>query len=297
MTYLEKRFRRASLLGLALLAASGFAQTADLQHLRDQYLNKPLILRGFYSGDSLRYDSAGSPVGDTTAGDWTTDGIVQLSNISVTERHLSVTGVRLIVISYDNVFQFFARNKLGRGHKPPALSIEEELKTDGTLAENVEAALSKLFLTAQDSFRDLVPDYWKYCVQDALSDSDENCHFAKEFMAIPGFALGKRLALKDEILKYIPDPVGPPITPPNILAHEEARLSEEARKARYKGVVVFSLVLDSTGQARGIRILSPIGFGLDQRAFHALEGWRFKPAEKNGKPVAIPMQVQVDCIQ
>jgi TonB family protein len=288
---------------LAFLCAAFFSvpaicqTTGDLQHLRDQYLNRPLVLRGFYAGEALRYDSSGSPVGDTTVGDWTTDGIVELNDILVAGRSLTATGVRRIVISYENVFQFFTETKLGRGEKSPSLRIEVELNPNGTIAESADVALSKIFLGPRDSFRDSVPGYWEYCVKDALSDGDQNCHFKPEFMAIPGFALGERLELRDEIRKYISEPVGPPLTPPRILAHQQARLSDEARKANYRGVVDFSLILDSTGQAKNIRIVSPIGFGLDQRAFHALEGWKFSPAEKDGKPVAIPMQVEVDCIQ
>lgn len=280
---------------MALFAVGAFAQTADLQHLRDQYLNKPLVVRGFYSGDSLHYDSSGSPSGEASIGDWTTDGFVQLNDISVTERHLTATGVRLIVISSDNVFQFFSHHKLGRDHKPPSLTIEVEVSADRTLDESAAAAFSKVFLTAQDRFRDLVPDHWKYCIQDALSDSDEHCHFAKEFMTVPGFVLGERYGLWDGLPRNPPAIPGSRFTFPRPLSLDRACLTDSARQAKYRGVVDFQVVIDSEGQPSKARIFSPIGFGLDARAAHALEASKWKPAEIDGKPITMVLTTQMDC--
>ena len=45
---------------------------------------------------------------------------------------------------------------------------------------------------------------------------------------------------------------------------------------------------------RNITLVSPLGFGLDERAHDNIEKWRFKPAEKNGSPVAVTANVQVN---
>jgi len=282
----------------SFLAVPAICQTADLEHIRDQYQGKPLVLRSFYSGDSLRYDSSGSPLGESTTGDWTTDGFVRLNDISISDRHLTATGVRLIVISHENVFQFFARHSLGRHQRPPNLRIEVELSPDGTLAQSADIALSKVFLTTRDSFRDLVPDYWRYCVRDALSDSDEDCHFAKDFMPIPGFAIGERQGLWEGVPKNPPFRLGMPgFSAPQLISLDRACLTDAARKAEYRGVVDFQVVIDGEGHPSNVRIISPIGFGLDARAAHALENSRWKPAEIDGKPITMVLTTEIDCIK
>jgi hypothetical protein len=49
--------------------------------LRDQYQRKPRLLRRFYSGDSLLYDSPGVLIGQEITGDWSDDGFVALDDI------------------------------------------------------------------------------------------------------------------------------------------------------------------------------------------------------------------------
>jgi TonB family protein len=36
-----------------------------------------------------------------------------------------------------------------------------------------------------------------------------------------------------------------------------------------------------------------LGFGLDEKAIEAVRQWRFKPATKNGVPVAAPATIEV----
>jgi protein TonB len=70
--------------------------------------------------------------------------------------------------------------------------------------------------------------------------------------------------------------------------------SEEARSAKYQGVVLLSLVVDKNGQTRNVRIVRPLGMGLDQKAVEAVTTWRFTPAEKDGEPVAVEMAAEVN---
>jgi TonB family protein len=75
----------------------------------------------------------------------------------------------------------------------------------------------------------------------------------------------------------------------------DPQFSEEARSAKYQGTINLAMVVDKTGQTRNIRIMRPIGMGLDQKAVEAVSRWQFEPALKDGEPVAMgPIQVQVD---
>jgi len=68
----------------------------------------------------------------------------------------------------------------------------------------------------------------------------------------------------------------------------------EARKAKYSGVVILSIEVDQTGRARHLQVSKGIGLGLDERALEAVKQWRFKPGLKNGKPVIVRAQIEVN---
>jgi TonB family protein len=42
-----------------------------------------------------------------------------------------------------------------------------------------------------------------------------------------------------------------------------------------------------------IRIARSVGLGLDQKAIDAVRRWRFEPAMKGGRPVAVQVSVEV----
>jgi periplasmic protein TonB len=73
----------------------------------------------------------------------------------------------------------------------------------------------------------------------------------------------------------------------------EPEYSEEARKAKFQGTVEISIVIDERGMPTNIRILRPLGLGLDQKAVEAVSKWRFRPGMKDGRPVAVVAKVDV----
>jgi periplasmic protein TonB len=86
---------------------------------------------------------------------------------------------------------------------------------------------------------------------------------------------------------------GHPVTPPQLLYKVEPEFSEEARKAKYQGVVVLVIEVDLNGRPRNLRMLHGLGLGLDERAIDAVARWRFRPAYQDGKPVVSAATVEV----
>jgi len=68
--------------------------------------------------------------------------------------------------------------------------------------------------------------------------------------------------------------------------------SEEARKAKFGGIVLLWIVVDAQGMVRNVRIAKHLGMGLDEEAVKTVSTWKFKPAMRQG--VAVPVQVQVE---
>jgi TonB family protein len=87
--------------------------------------------------------------------------------------------------------------------------------------------------------------------------------------------------------------MGPGVTFPKVIYKIEPEYTQEARDANIQGNVMFEIVIDEHGKPTGISLLSPLGFGLDERARQAIETWTFVPGRKDGKPVKILANVEV----
>ncbi len=86
----------------------------------------------------------------------------------------------------------------------------------------------------------------------------------------------------------------PGVTAPKVIHKVDPEYSGEARRARVQGVVLYRIVVDESGQPVDIHVLSPIGFGLDERGEAAIAKWKFKPGRKDGVPVSVRATVEVD---
>jgi periplasmic protein TonB len=88
--------------------------------------------------------------------------------------------------------------------------------------------------------------------------------------------------------------VGGGVSAPKALYAPDPEYSEEARKAKYQGTCVLWLIVGPDGHPRDIRIARSLGLGLDEKAIEAVKQWKFEPAMKDGKPVAVQINVEVD---
>jgi periplasmic protein TonB len=88
--------------------------------------------------------------------------------------------------------------------------------------------------------------------------------------------------------------VGAGVSAPVVLHKVEPEFSPEARAAKYQGVVLVAAVIDSDGKPRDLRVIRGVGMGLDQNAVEAVKQWRFSPAKKDGRPVAVSVNIEVD---
>ena len=87
--------------------------------------------------------------------------------------------------------------------------------------------------------------------------------------------------------------VGGGVSAPKAIYSPDPEYSEEARKAKYQGTCVLWLIVGPDGRPRDIRVARTLGLGLDEKAIEAVKNWRFDPAMKDGKPVAVPINVEV----
>ena len=87
--------------------------------------------------------------------------------------------------------------------------------------------------------------------------------------------------------------VGGGVSAPVPLNSVEAEFSDEARRAKYQGVCLISLIVDAQGNPQNPRVVRALGMGLDEKALEAVRKYKFKPAMKDGH-VPVPVMITVE---
>jgi TonB family protein len=88
--------------------------------------------------------------------------------------------------------------------------------------------------------------------------------------------------------------IGGGVSAPAVLAKVEPEYSEEARKAKFQGTVMLYIEVDENGKPKNLRVVRPLGLGLDEKAIEAVSKWKFRPGFKDGKPVTVAATVEVN---
>jgi periplasmic protein TonB len=88
--------------------------------------------------------------------------------------------------------------------------------------------------------------------------------------------------------------VGNGVSMPRAIYAPEPEFSEEARIKKFQGEVTLLVTIGTDGRARNLTVVRSLGMGLDQKALDAVRTWRFDPARKDGRPVAVQMNIIVN---
>jgi len=88
--------------------------------------------------------------------------------------------------------------------------------------------------------------------------------------------------------------VGGTVVAPRVIYKKDPAYSEEARKAHLWGAVVLQLVVGADGLPRDIKVVRPLGMGLDEIAVETVGQWRFQPGTKQGNPVNVMATIEVN---
>jgi TonB family protein len=89
---------------------------------------------------------------------------------------------------------------------------------------------------------------------------------------------------------------GADVSDPVLLHRVDAEYSEAGRAARVKGVVVLRVVVDERGNVVDPKVITSLGYGLDENAIAAVSQWKFTPGYKGGKPVPVIKTVEMSFV-
>jgi TonB family protein len=88
--------------------------------------------------------------------------------------------------------------------------------------------------------------------------------------------------------------VGGGVSAPTVLSAVDPEYSDEGRRAKYTGIVVVALVVDAQGSPQNVHVVRHLGMGLDEKAVEAVRQYKFKPAEYQGRPVPVEVNIEVN---
>ncbi len=84
------------------------------------------------------------------------------------------------------------------------------------------------------------------------------------------------------------------VTGPRRISGSEPQYTDSARHDRVQGTVLLSLVVGEDGAPRDLNVERSLRPDLDQSAVSEVSNWRFQPAMKDGKPVAMQIHIEVN---
>lgn len=89
-------------------------------------------------------------------------------------------------------------------------------------------------------------------------------------------------------------PKDPGIKAPRALHTPDPKYSKSARKQKIQGTVTLSAVIGTDGRPRDVKVVKSLEPSLDANAIEAVKTWKFAPATKDGRPVAVEMRLELD---
>ena len=223
--------------------------------LNHKYKNQLLALRSPLTGQTQEFDSSGQPVKPLSAGQWLYYGGIYVEKLDVSNDTLRLEGPQVAPTG---------QKKKGKPvFVPIGKPVKVEIHLDQPLAsaDQAQTTLDRVFFLGEEALQHTKPEYR---------------HSDNAGSVGPIYSAGKEGVNFPQAL-YTPEP----------------DFSEPARKAKYQGTAILNVVVDKEGNVSRIRLERPLGMGLDENAMESLKTWRFKPATRNGQPVAVELNVEV----
>lgn len=267
---------RTLFVALALITTH-YAFAQDLREverkLDDSLKDKIVTLRKFHSGSRLRYSPDGNLQKQAEVCPWTLCSKISVSGVKLKEDRLLIRGERLIV--------YFEGDPLAVKYSHTRQPVEIEVAPVAT-ADELTRAVANVFVAPGTRLSELVPDYWQPVVGRV---EEGKAIVQKTSDTTPGDPIpeGKN------VFK-----VGGAVKPPRVKKAPDPKYPDLARGLRREGLVVLWGVVREDGKLHDVRVARPVGLGFEEQAVEAVKSWEFEPSTKDGKPVAVQINVEIN---
>jgi TonB family protein len=173
-------------------------------------------------------------------------------------------------------------------------------------AEQGLTVLGRIFALKTEEFLDSLPDFWRaYLVDhhfsyDAFQKKEAQYRWSEEvpkankpIQDVPSESTKDPKHEDSHELATYPIGPGSGVKAPKPKYTPEPDFSEIAKYEENQGTVVVNVIVGTDGNVHNVRLLRPLGMGLDENAQSTVQTWRFQPAIRNGQPVAVEMNIEI----
>ena len=263
--------------GIAVLCLfAGFVPTSHAQstesELKSQLAHKPLYLRGLWRNDDLHFDSGGKLIGDSDATSFTLSGI-EVVKVKLEKDRLQLR-CRRVGLELDGSTPKRVPLRVGTLWS----SHEEEVKIDvaAPASHDYGSVLDAIFV---DNIADLMPSlppWWQPYAHK---------HFLTASVSYDPYAASS----SDALARY-----GHEVVLPAPVNNTEPEFNTYAKLLMFKGTALIHMTIDKSGAPSKLSIKRPLGLGLDEQAIEAVRNWLFIPATRNGRPLSVEVDMEVN---
>jgi TonB family protein len=290
-------------------AAENVGITED--ELKQMLVGKALYLRGGYLGDTLNFDEHGHIDGHSPQGSYTLSAI-QIDRVHLTKKKVELEGARyglrfLGQLANEDPSRALERVRITPKKKMVKISIEREqivipkkMKEHKPIKEKEMRAKQAATATPEADSKSeisITPSHTARVLKDALDQIFAQGLDERMMADMPDFW---KLYYQAVAEKADYRPKDPSILRQNtvdrkarLLASFEPDSNEFAQAAGVAGMSQYHAVIGPDGTVGEVAVSRPIGFGLDESAVAAIRKAKFEPAIKDGKPVAVLLDLDV----
>jgi len=266
------------------------AQTTQ-QAIEARLKGKPLYLRGQWAPNALQFDLGGVTASPSISAPFTLCGI-DIDKVHLTDKQLEITG--------DRVGLEFEKDTPQRA----SLHTPIKIKISGSVGSDYGPALDKIFADDLSALASSMPFYWQNYAQAHFLPASSPAATPTPVPAPLPLAANTSASTRQKITpnqKPVVDEAGEPlrkigghVMAPVAIHMENATFSNEARDAKFSGLVTVQLIVNTRGLPESVHVIRGVGMGLDEKAVEAVRQYRFRPAMEDGKPVPVLLNVEVN---
>jgi TonB family protein len=300
---------KLTILLLSIIATSTTSWAQDADASLKEFEGKTLILLHPLQANFQRYDAAGKVLKGGKDGSWTVFGGILIDRVTLAPDKLRFEGRR--------IFFLFPKQKLTlveftwRKHRTdapfsPSMKVEIVLDKPIDSAEQAFTVLNRVFFVKTQDFLESLPAFWReyladhHFSYDAYQKKEAEYRWREEVdkksTPVENVQPEPPKDSKDsELHERVVYPIGTTsgVKAPKPKYTPEPDYSWIAKYEEYQGIVVVNVIVGADGNVHHVRLLRPLGMGLDENAQSTVQTWRFQPATRNGQPVAVEMNIEI----
>ena len=285
-----KAIRAALIFCVMSLSMRNVASAQDVATLlKQQCENKILVLRHALQGNSQEYDSDGKIRKGGAEGPWTLYGRIKVDEVELSPAAIVLRGHR-VDYKYDPAVKQLAPfpNKI-------KVTVEVSLAQPPKTLDEANEALHRIFAFNKKDVLDSVPELWRSYLNENIPPVPVKEQRASDAAGgqpeKPPQLIQRGDPKAGHRVPYI-NPAGG-VLPPQPVFTPPPEFPDRASREHFDGIVLLAALVNKDGRVENIRLLRPVGMGLEEAAVAAVQTWRFKPSTRDGEAVAVEMNLEV----